>query len=125
MREIARQATVAWGRRGAHAVTTYDLFWIDIPPLHVEAPDPQVSTSVADAAGSTGGTMVWDPNLWDEPAEPDQEPPPELKRKWENDLPIRSRGPPQGDWKRGRGRGRGWGRGGGPARGTQHGRHFD
>ncbi|KAG9084117.1 hypothetical protein FS749_005496 [Ceratobasidium sp. UAMH 11750] len=101
MREIARQATVAWGRRGANAIAAHDLFWIDIPQLRVEEQTPSVALDPEE--------MVWEATLWDEPLEPDQFANPTItKRKWDNETSNHRGG---GYWKRGRGRGRG-GRGG-------------
>ncbi|KAG9081693.1 hypothetical protein FRC06_005448, partial [Ceratobasidium sp. 370] len=106
MREIARQATVAWGRRGANAIAAHDLLWIDIP--QVEEQTPSVALDLEE--------MVWENNLWDDPLEPEQIADATAKRKWDNETSSQrggghSRG---GNWKRGRGRGRGrGGRGGG------------
>ncbi|KAG9124956.1 hypothetical protein FRC07_009568 [Ceratobasidium sp. 392] len=106
MREIARQATVAWGRRGAHAIAAHDLSWIDIPQPQVEE---QAPNTTLDLEG-----MVWENDLWDEPQEPDQPGSTVTKRKWDNEASSqRGGGSSRGHyWKRGRGRGRG-GRGGG------------
>ncbi|KAG8742250.1 hypothetical protein FRC10_001737 [Ceratobasidium sp. 414] len=95
MREIARQATVAWGRRGVNAIAARDLFWIDIPQLQIEEQTPSVAADLEES------------NLWDEPLEPDQAADTTTKRKWDN-----SNHQGRGYWKRGRGRGRGGSDGG-------------
>lgn len=111
MREIARQATAAWGRRGANAVAAHDLLWIDIPQQRIDTSDASGVTTASTSAS------VWDNDQWDEPQEPDQAP--AVKHKWENKQPFqRGGGAPRGNWKRGRGRG---GEGGGSMRG----RHVD
>ncbi|KAF8760038.1 Beta-lactamase superfamily domain [Rhizoctonia solani] len=100
MREIARQATVAWGRRDASAIAAHDLFWIDIPQRPVEpsgSPEKQPSTS------SSG--IVCETHLWDDPLEPDQPTSQISKRKWAQNHTEGSRGS-HGNLSRGRGRGR-------------------
>ncbi|QRV87803.1 metallo-beta-lactamase superfamily protein [Ceratobasidium sp. AG-Ba] len=97
MREIARQATVSWGRRGARAIAAHDLSWIDIPQSQIEDVEPSISQDPEE--------LVWEPEIWDEPLEPDQTEDTTSKRKWDGQHGEgRSRG---SNWKRGRGRGRG------------------
>ncbi|KAG8782573.1 hypothetical protein FRC12_020633 [Ceratobasidium sp. 428] len=106
MREIARQATAAWGRRGAYAVTAHDLSWIDIPQLQVEESPQSVTWDPED--------IVWEDALWDEPQEPDQPSIAATKRKWGESSNRRGGGGFRSNhWKRGRGRGRGGGGRGG------------
>ncbi|CAE6427859.1 unnamed protein product [Rhizoctonia solani] len=115
MREIARQATVAWGRRGVNAIAAHDLFWMDIPPRPVESPQSQ------DVQPSSGpNAIVWDAHLWEDPLEPDQPMPHNLKRKWEK-THTRGGGGFRGNWNRGSGSGRGRGRGRGRGYGHGHG----
>jgi hypothetical protein len=115
MREIARQATVAWGRRGVSAITAHDLYWVDIPRPYAEERDTHKVGSV-DPVPTASEAMVWESDLWDDPQEPDQAGDNILKRKWENQAPSqRGGGSSRGGWTRGRGRGwnhRGGGRGG-------------
>ncbi|QRW16079.1 beta-lactamase superfamily protein [Rhizoctonia solani] len=63
MREIARQATVAWGRRDASAIAAHDLFWIDIPQRPVEpsgSPESnQAPVQVELYVKPTFGTTHW------------------------------------------------------------------
>ncbi|CAE6463952.1 unnamed protein product [Rhizoctonia solani] len=113
MREIARQATVAWGRRGVDAIAAHDLYWMDIPSRPVESPQSQ------DMQPSTGPSAnIWDAHLWEDPLEPDQPMPQNLKRKWEK-THTRGAGGFRGNWNRGGGRGRGRGRGHGDTRGDE------
>ncbi|CAE6455271.1 unnamed protein product [Rhizoctonia solani] len=105
MREIARQATVAWGRRGVDAIAAHDLHWMDIPPRPIESPESQVVQSTPNPS------TVWDAHLWDAPLGPDQPMAPNLKRKWDKTHPTGARGF-RGNWNRGGGRGRWRGRGG-------------
>ncbi|KDN51014.1 hypothetical protein RSAG8_00643, partial [Rhizoctonia solani AG-8 WAC10335] len=113
MREIARQATVAWGRRGVNAMAAHDLYWMDIPPRPVvEAPE---SRGVQPSSGPSA--TVWDAHLWEDPLEPDQPMPQNLKRKWDNSH--RGAGGFRENRNRGGGRGRGRGRGHGGGRGDE------
>lgn len=92
MREIARQATVAWGRRGVKAITAHDLFWIDIPQLQVEETTRDIELDPEE--------LVWEPEVWDEPLEPDQIEGATSKSDRDNQQGgSRSRG---SRWKRGR-----------------------
>ncbi|CAE6398094.1 unnamed protein product [Rhizoctonia solani] len=112
MREIARQATVAWGRRGASAITTHDLFWMDIPPRPIEPPESQETQP-----STSSSEIVWGADLWDDPIEPDQPMNQTSKRKWEQTHPTGSG--PRGNRSRGRGGGRGRGRGRGDGHSSQ------
>ena len=109
MREIARQATAAWGRRGTNAITAHDLLWIDIPQQRID--ESEVSKAVAASGNASLSTLIaaemtWGNDQWDDPLEPDQSSGPIQKRKWENNQTTQRGGrPPRGYWKRGRGRG--------------------
>ncbi|KAG8684938.1 hypothetical protein FRC11_011407, partial [Ceratobasidium sp. 423] len=116
MHEIARQATVAWGRRGVDAITAHDLYWMDIPPRPIESPESHNTQP-----GSSLSAMVWDLNLWEDPLEPDQPMAQNLKRKWDKGHNIRAVGfRGNRNQSRGGGRGQGRGRGRGEGRGTAH-----
>lgn len=114
MREIARQATVAWGRRGTNAVAAHDLLWIDIPQQLIDENGANQTAAASGSAAVTG-----DDDQWDDPMEPDQALTQIHKRKWDNKQPYqRGGGAPRGYWKHGRGRG-------GEGRGGARGRHTD